>query len=248
MSYFPPLPPGPAPTHPDLVPHPDNPYNPHAPPLPPHQPSFHSTTPLLSPQAQYHPTPIPAYPPSPAPIPYNSPQPHQAYPMSPTSFSGAFATPSTPHGLGPGPGSLYPGSSYPQTSQYAEAHRRLMRQRSVKQVKLTNGHLVMEVPAPRSLMTYNSYKGEDMGRESGKLRYTAVTEDPDEFVGQGYQLRQKLYGRGTELMVCMTMCEFVGDRGGGRGGAGDDRPAGWRRATQLCRKASSTRLSIIKQR
>ena len=222
MSYFPPFPPTRRPTgppHTDLVSHADNPYNPHAPPMPPHQASFQASTPLLSPQAQYQQTPIPAYPPSPAPLQYDSP--HQAYSMSPgppTSFSGApvFPAPHTPYGFGPGfggaPAALYPGSYYPQTSQYAEAHQRLMKKRSVRQIKLTNGHLVMEVPVPRSIMQYNAYKGEDMSRESGKMRYTAVTEDPDEFVGQGYQLRQKLYGRQTELMICMTMCKFAPGR------------------------------------
>lgn len=37
------------------------------------------------------------------------------------------------------------------------------------------------------------------------MRYTAVTEDPNEFQRQRYKLRQTLYGRKTELAIVATM-------------------------------------------
>ena len=41
--------------------------------------------------------------------------------------------------------------------------------------------------------------------EMTKLRYTAATCDPDQFMRSKYSLRPFLYGRHTELFVVMTM-------------------------------------------
>ncbi|KAI5474977.1 chitin synthase, glycosyltransferase family 2 protein [Pseudohyphozyma bogoriensis] len=92
-----------------------------------------------------------------------------------------------------------------QQSEYSMARQKLLNRRSVRQVELTDGHLVLEMPVPRSILQYNSYKGEDMSLESGKMRYTAVTEDPDDFTRMKYRLRPVLYGRQTELFICLTM-------------------------------------------
>ncbi|KAL8278351.1 hypothetical protein RQP46_009243 [Phenoliferia psychrophenolica] len=92
-----------------------------------------------------------------------------------------------------------------QQSEYALARQKLMNRRSVRQIELTDGHLVLEVPVPRSILQYNKYKGEDLSLESGKMRYTAVTDDPDDFTRCRYRLRQTLYGRKTEMVMILTM-------------------------------------------
>lgn len=39
----------------------------------------------------------------------------------------------------------------------------------------------------------------------GKCSYTAVTCDPDQFEKEKFFLRQNIYGRSTELLICITM-------------------------------------------
>jgi chitin synthase len=41
--------------------------------------------------------------------------------------------------------------------------------------------------------------------EMNKMRYTAATCDPDDFLRSKYTLRPFLYGRKTELFIVMTM-------------------------------------------
>lgn len=72
-------------------------------------------------------------------------------------------------------------SYYNDNDQYSIMRQKMLDRRSVRQIELTDGHLVLEVPVPRSIKQYNSYKGEDLSEESGKLRYTAVVDDPDDF-------------------------------------------------------------------
>jgi hypothetical protein len=43
------------------------------------------------------------------------------------------------------------------------------------------------------------------GKEFTHMRYTAATCDPKDFVGEGYTLRQQLFGRKTELFIVLTM-------------------------------------------
>ena len=37
------------------------------------------------------------------------------------------------------------------------------------------------------------------------FRYTAITSDPDDFEQHRFFLRQNIYGRTTELFICITM-------------------------------------------
>ncbi|TPX34360.1 chitin synthase [Synchytrium microbalum] len=81
-------------------------------------------------------------------------------------------------------------------------HRTLMRK---KIVRLTAaGHLAFEVPVPDRYLENCKYTE---AREFTFLRYTAVAHDPDE-VGRpkmGYEVRQNMMKRDTELAVCVTM-------------------------------------------
>ncbi|RMZ84946.1 hypothetical protein DV738_g86, partial [Chaetothyriales sp. CBS 135597] len=73
-----------------------------------------------------------------------------------------------------------------------------------KEVRLINGELVYECKIPTILHSFLPRRDE---REFTHMRYTAVTCDPDDFVMQGYQLRQNIGAtmRETELFICITM-------------------------------------------
>ena len=84
---------------------------------------------------------------------------------------------------------------------YSVARERLMKRRSVRQVELQNGNLVLDVHVPSHIIP----KGMSDVEEMTKMRYTAATCDPDEFMRRKYSLRPYLYGRHTEIFVVMTM-------------------------------------------
>ncbi|KAJ3733608.1 glycosyltransferase family 2 protein [Lentinula guzmanii] len=69
-----------------------------------------------------------------------------------------------------------------------------------KRVQLTRGNLVLELPVPPNLVLPRMGEPEMM-----KMRYTAVTCDPDDFAKQGFSLRQVEMRRTTELFIVITM-------------------------------------------
>lgn len=73
-----------------------------------------------------------------------------------------------------------------------------------KEVRLINGELILECKIPTILHSFLPRRDE---REFTHMRYTAVTCDPDEFVSNGYKLRQNIGStmRETELFICVTM-------------------------------------------
>ncbi|KNE55125.1 hypothetical protein AMAG_17738 [Allomyces macrogynus ATCC 38327] len=66
-------------------------------------------------------------------------------------------------------------------------------------VAVRDGKLVVDLDVSPELVDATKVKY-TVGEEFTKLRYTAATCDPNEFAAQGYQLRQSLYGRKTELL------------------------------------------------
>jgi len=92
---------------------------------------------------------------------------------------------------------------YPQHTGYSDAQEKLLKRRSVRQVNLDKGNLVIEVPVPSSIIPASTQGSER--DEMTKLRYTAVTCDPDDFKASKYSLRPYLMGRRTELFIVMTM-------------------------------------------
>lgn len=84
---------------------------------------------------------------------------------------------------------------------YSVARDKLMKRRSVRHVELQNGNLVLDVKVPSHIVP----KGMDNVEEMTKMRYTAATCDPDDFMRSKYSLRPYLYGRHTELFIVMTM-------------------------------------------
>jgi chitin synthase len=77
-------------------------------------------------------------------------------------------------------------------------------QMTKKEVRLINGELILECKIPTILHSFLPRRDE---REFTHMRYTAVTCDPDDFVLNGYKLRQNIgsTSRETELFICVTM-------------------------------------------
>lgn len=71
-----------------------------------------------------------------------------------------------------------------------------------KQVKLVRGNLVLDCPVPTKLYSFLPRRDHD---EFVYMRYTACTSDPDTFGESGFTLRPAIYGRETQLCVCITM-------------------------------------------
>ena len=77
-------------------------------------------------------------------------------------------------------------------------------QMAKKEVRLINGELILECKIPTILYSFLPRRDEI---EFTHMRYTAVTCDPDDFVSNGYKLRQNIgsTARETELFICVTM-------------------------------------------
>jgi len=84
---------------------------------------------------------------------------------------------------------------------YSVMREKMMRRRSVRQVPLFQGNLVLDVPVPSNIVPAGKHDVEEMS----KMRYTAATCDPDDFMASRYSLRPYLMGRQTELFIVMTM-------------------------------------------
>ncbi|KAG1813245.1 glycosyltransferase family 2 protein [Suillus subaureus] len=94
-----------------------------------------------------------------------------------------------------------PGPLREMNTGYSVAREKLMKRRSVRHVELQNGNLVLDVAVPTHIVP----KGMSSAEEMTKMRYTAATCDPDEFMRRKYSLRPYLYSRHTELFIVMTM-------------------------------------------
>ncbi|RIA92349.1 glycosyltransferase family 2 protein [Glomus cerebriforme] len=100
--------------------------------------------------------------------------------------------------------------SYGNNAQYGQwnnhevldFNEKANKRKSIRHVELTNGNLILDCPVPDKVLRNVRYTTED---EFTRMRYTAVTCDPDKFIQSGYLLRPHIYGRSTELMIVMTM-------------------------------------------
>lgn len=88
----------------------------------------------------------------------------------------------------------------PSSGGWSDARDKLMKRRSIKQVQLVHGNLVLDVPVPTNIVPDGK-----ADEEFVKMRYTAATCDPDDFMSSRYTLRPYLLGRETELFIVMTM-------------------------------------------
>jgi chitin synthase len=118
-------------------------------------------------------------------------------PPIPSSYLNANGYPPRP-GMNPYPDS--PGSNFGGTSHWHAMRNQLMERRVVKQIPLSNGNLVMDVPVPKGCRSNTQGLGVEQD-EMTSMRYTAATCDPDDFMRNKFTLRPYLYGRKTELFV-----------------------------------------------
>ncbi|SPN97353.1 probable Chitin synthase 3 [Cephalotrichum gorgonifer] len=80
----------------------------------------------------------------------------------------------------------------------------IKRWKTVKQVLLYRGNLVLDCPVPPKLLNQLPHGERD---EFTHMRYTAATCDPADFFEENFTLRQKLFSkpRPTELFIVVTM-------------------------------------------
>ncbi|RFU30957.1 hypothetical protein B7463_g5381, partial [Scytalidium lignicola] len=83
----------------------------------------------------------------------------------------------------------------------------LKRYKTVKEVQLFNGNLVLDCPIPPKLLNQVPHADPPARDEFTHMRYSAATCDPSEFYEERFTLRQKLFAkpRHTELFIVVTM-------------------------------------------
>lgn len=82
-----------------------------------------------------------------------------------------------------------------------------------KQVRLTDGNLVLDTPVPTSYLSAVDFQ---TGIEFEKMRYMAVTCDADQVPEGCYKLRTQVFKRRIELAICLTVNEASSLFGGGQ--------------------------------
>ncbi|CAO1634037.1 unnamed protein product [Sympodiomycopsis kandeliae] len=140
----------------------------------------------------------PSYPPEqyssiamPTPMPAPS-QPWQAFATPGTVLANAMPQQGDQYYPGGGSG-LQRGMS-----RHDVMREKILKRREVRQIELTRGNLVIDVPVPPSICKSSQ------DREMTTCRYTAATCDPDNFSAERYALRPDLLGRETELAIVLT--------------------------------------------
>ncbi|EIW68279.1 hypothetical protein TREMEDRAFT_69288 [Tremella mesenterica DSM 1558] len=101
-------------------------------------------------------------------------------------------------------------SNYNGGAQWHQIRNQLLERRVVQQVPLSNGNLIMDIPVPRGVIPTTQGLGLQE-EEMNKMRYSAATCDPDDFMRNKFTLRQYLWGRRTELFIVMTMYNETSD-------------------------------------
>ena len=83
----------------------------------------------------------------------------------------------------------------------------IRRWKTVKEVQLFNGNLVLDCPVPPKLLANVPHAKPPERDEFTHMRYSAATCDPSEFFGERFTLRQRLFAkpRQTELFIVVTM-------------------------------------------
>lgn len=124
------------------------------------------------------------------------------------------------HSYGPDPHSLPARVSPKQERQYDEEEyideappdseptpAPIRRWKTVKEVQLFNGNLVLDCPVPPRLLNQIDHAEPPDRDEFTHMRYSAATCDPSEFYDKRFTLRQRLFAkpRHTELFIVITM-------------------------------------------
>ncbi|KAF2170294.1 glycosyltransferase family 2 protein [Zasmidium cellare ATCC 36951] len=87
------------------------------------------------------------------------------------------------------------------------ANAPIRRWKTVKEVQLFNGNLVLDCPIPPRLLNQVPHAQPPERDEFTHMRYSAATCDPSEFYEKRFTLRQRLFAkpRQTELFIVITM-------------------------------------------
>lgn len=140
-----------------------------------------------------------------------SPHPHDDYATSPYDGPPDRFTPGDDHRpilgapddtFGPDPYQDEPShqpTPPPQTT--------IRRWKTVKEVQLYNGNLVLDCPIPPRLLSQVPHAQAPDRDEFTHMRYSAATCDPKDFYNERFTLRQRLFAkpRQTELFIVVTM-------------------------------------------
>ncbi len=115
-------------------------------------------------------------------------------------ISGANAYGPDPHDLDHEPG-------YQDEPAITPGPAPIKRWKTVKEVQLVKGNLVLDCPVPPRLLHQVTDAKPGERDEFTHMRYSAATCDPADFEGEAFTLRQKLFAqpRHTELFVVITM-------------------------------------------
>ncbi len=83
----------------------------------------------------------------------------------------------------------------------------IRRWKTVKEVQLFNGNLVLDCPVPPMLLNQVPHAQPPERDEFTHMRYSAATCDPSQFYDERFTLRQRLFAkpRHTELFIVVTM-------------------------------------------
>jgi len=114
--------------------------------------------------------------------------------------------------FGPDPHEADHDSLAPENPFHDEVHPTpspapIKRWKTVKEVQLFKGNLVLDCPIPPRLLNQVPHAQPPERDEFTHMRYSAATCDPSDFDGERFTLRQKLFAkpRHTELFIVVTM-------------------------------------------
>ncbi|ORY03061.1 chitin synthase-domain-containing protein [Clohesyomyces aquaticus] len=177
------------------------------------QPHRHGSNYSLDPEAhadQYY---QPPYNPSP-----HDEHPHQAYGTQPDHYwqddddrrpmiAGGPSYGPDPHDEGPHDPGHDPEAGYHDEPHPTPSPAPIKRWKTVKEVQLFKGNLVLDCPIPPRLLNQVPHAQPPERDEFTHMRYTAATCDPADFAAERFTLRQKLFAkpRHTELFIVVTM-------------------------------------------
>jgi chitin synthase len=99
------------------------------------------------------------------------------------------------------------GGAYDEPPQPTPSVAPIRRWKTVKEVQLFNGNLVLDCPIPPRLLNQVPHAKPPERDEFTHMRYSAATCDPADFYTERFTLRQRLFqkARPTELFIVITM-------------------------------------------
>jgi len=116
-----------------------------------------------------------------------------------------------PHAIDPSPTLVDQPNGYsdatPKKAPAPAPTPAIRRWKTVKEVQLYNGNLVLDCPIPPRLLNQITHAPPPERDEFTHMRYSAATCDPSDFYNEKFTLRQRLFAkpRHTELFIVVTM-------------------------------------------